>query len=125
MINRLSDAFAAFEPPILFAYIFGSTGTPLQNQKSDLDIAVYMNARASQIEFSHKAQLYSEISRAVKRNDIDIVVLNTCTNHMLLYEVMTRGRLIYDPDPEVRAVFEQKTLHAAIDFKEQRERLLA
>lgn len=125
MINNLQQVFAAFDPPILFAYIFGSTGTPSQTRQSDLDIAVYFNNKSSEIEISHKAALYSAISRTVKRNDIDIVVLNTCTNQMLLYELMIRGRLIYDADPETRMLFEQKTLHAAIDFKEHRERLLA
>jgi hypothetical protein len=36
---------------------------------------------------------------------------------------MLRGRVIHEADFEARALFEQKTLHAAIDFKEQRERI--
>ena len=51
--------------------------------------------------------------------------LNTCTNQMLLYDIMINGRLVYDDAPEARALFEQSALHAAIDFKEQRERMMA
>lgn len=125
MIKELSEIFTEFEPEILFAYIFGSTDTPSQNQMSDLDIAVYINTKSHEIGFSHKANLYTQVSRATKRNDIDIVILNICSNYMLLYEVLTKGRLVYDSDPEKRLLFEQKTLHAAIDFKEQRERIMA
>lgn len=116
---------ADFEPRILFAYVFGSAGTARQNSKSDLDIAVYLDIQASEFKLDHKTALYAEISRTAKRDDIDVLILNTCKNQMILYEVMTKGRLVYDADFEKRALFEQKTLHAAIDFKEHRERLFA
>ena len=125
MIETLRHIFAEFKPPILFAYVFGSTAAEMHNSQSDLDIAVYMNFEDASYELSSMLSLYTEISRALKRNDIDVVILNTCVNQMLLYEIMTKAKLIYDAAPEARAIFEQKTLHAAIDFKEQRERLFA
>ena len=125
MIEKLHDVFASFKPRILFAYIFGSTGTTSQNSRSDLDIAVYFDSNESDIELDHKLSLYAGLSRAAKRNDIDVVILNTCNNHMLIYEIMIRGRLIYDDAPDARALFEQDALHTAIDFKEQRERMMA
>ena len=125
MIETLKCLFAEFEPPVLFAYIFGSTGTELQHPQSDLDIAVYIDVEASAVELDHKLSLYADISRATKRNDVDVVILNTCTNHILLYEIMTRGRLIYEANFEARVVYEQRALHSAIDFKEQRERIFA
>ena len=125
MMETLASVFAEFEPRVLFAYVFGSTGTASQHQQSDLDVAVYLDVDASHIELDHKLALYADLSRATGRNDIDVVVLNVCTNLMLLYEVMTKGRLIYAVDFDARVLFEQKALHAAIDFKEQRERMLA
>ncbi len=125
MIGKLAHILTDFNPRVLFAYIFGSTHTERQNPQSDLDIAVYLDVEADGFKLDHKLSFYTEISRTLKRNDIDVVILNTCTNQMLLYEIMTKGRLIYDADAGIRAVFEQKTLHAAIDFKEQRERIFA
>jgi predicted nucleotidyltransferase len=121
--SHLNQVFQIFEPRILFAYIFGSTGTDSESSGSDLDIAVYFDMPPSAVELDHKLLLYAAVSRAMKRNDIDIVVLNTCTNQMLLYEIMTQGKLIFEVDFEVRALFEQQTLHQAIDFKQQRERI--
>ena len=125
MIEKLACIFSDFQPRVLFAYLFGSTGTALQHARSDLDLAIYLDKEASAITLDHKLTLYTEISRAIKRNDIDVVILNTCDNCMLLYELMINGRLIYDVNPNVRILFEQKTLHAAIDFKEQRDRIFA
>lgn len=125
IVDKLSNALKKFAPRVLFAYAFGSTGTPSQHQQSDLDVAVYLDMDASGIELDHKLALYADLSRATGRNDIDVVILNVCTNLMLLYEVMTKGRVIYTVDFDARVLFEQKALHAAIDFKEQRERMMA
>jgi predicted nucleotidyltransferase len=123
MIETLNRLFEKSDPPVLFAYIFGSTGTELQHPQSDLDIAVYIDVEPSAVELNHKLSLYADVSRATKRNDVDVVLLNTCTNNILLYEIMTRGRLIYEADYDARVVYEQRALHSAIDFKEQRERI--
>lgn len=122
-IEKLGQVLMRFEPRVIFAYIFGSSGTLSENLQSDLDIAVYFDVSASSLELDHKLFLYTEISRATKRNDIDVLILNTCTNLMLLYEIITKGRLIYEADFATRALFEQKNLHLAIDFKQQRERI--
>ena len=125
MIETLKIAITRFKPRILFAYIFGSAGTESQNPRSDVDIAVYFDPNDADIQLDHKLSLYADLSRALGRNDIDVVILNTCTNLMLIYDVMTNGRLIYEVDFDARVLFEQKALHTAIDFKEQRERIMA
>ncbi|MCF8109389.1 MAG: nucleotidyltransferase domain-containing protein [Desulfohalobiaceae bacterium] len=124
MYSTIRKVLAGFEPEILFAYIFGSTGTALEHPRSDLDIAVFFDQPASCIELDQKLRLYTDISRATRKNDIDVLVLNTCSNDMLLYEMMLLARVIYEVDHEARLLFEQQTLHKAIDFKEQRERLM-
>ena len=125
MIESLKNLFTGFKPRILFAYIFGSAGTESQNARSDVDIAVYFDLNDADVELDHKLSLYAELSRILGHNDVDVVVLNTCTNQMLLYDIMINGRLFYDAAPETRAIFEQSALHSAIDFKEQRERTMA
>ncbi len=125
MHEAIQSCLADFVPRILFAYLFGSTGTALESARSDLDVAVYFDLPAEAIELDHKLLLYAGLSRVARRNDIDVVVLNTCKNELLLFEILTKGQVLYDIDFEARAVFEQQALHAAIDFKEQRARILA
>lgn len=124
MVEEISRILSELTPRVLFAYVFGSAGTAMENSLSDLDVAVYFDAEAGSIELNHKLSLYAEISRVTKRNDIDVVILNTCSNQLLVYDIMINGRLIYDADPGARGVFEQQMLHAAIDFKESRDRIL-
>ena len=125
MLEQIHAALSTFRPRILFAYLFGSTGTAWEDENSDLDIAVYLDIQTGELELDHTLFLYSHLSRKTKRNDVDVVVLNTCSNLILLYDLLIYGRVIYDTDSEARMLFESETLHTAIDFKEQRERIFA
>jgi len=125
LYETLAQVMANFQPRIQFAYLFGSAGTSLQHPQSDVDIAVFFDPEAGEATFDHKLHLYAAISRVIKQNHIDIVVLNTCHNHILMLEILHKGRVVYDSWPEYRALFEQEALHAAIDFKEQRDRIMA
>lgn len=49
-----------------------------------------------------------------------IYVLNTTTNIVLLDEIIRGGVVLVDRDIDLREEFEQKILHQAMDFKEQR-----
>ncbi|MGM0424678.1 MAG: nucleotidyltransferase domain-containing protein, partial [Thermodesulfobacteriota bacterium] len=88
MQELLKEVLARHKPRVLFAYLFGSTGTRLEHQRSDLDLAVYFQAQPGEITLEHKLDLYTALSRALQRNQIDIVVLNTCRNYMLLYQIL-------------------------------------
>ena len=121
MQGTIRQVLSGFTPPVLFAYLIGSYGSRDEGPLSDVDIATYLDLDSSADGLNHKLSLYSELSRALRRNDIDVVLLNICENALLLYSILTESTLIYDTDPEARMLFEQRTLHAAIDFKQQRE----
>ncbi|MFP4393489.1 MAG: type VII toxin-antitoxin system MntA family adenylyltransferase antitoxin [Desulfohalobiaceae bacterium] len=123
--SQISKVLAEHQPRILFGYLFGSADTPLEHPRSDLDIAVYFQAQPEDLALEHKLDLYTALSRATKRNRIDIVVLNTCKNQILLFEILTQGRIVHDASPKTRAIFEQQAMHSAIDFKQQRDRIFA
>ena len=106
---------------IMFAYLFGSHARGSATEKSDIDIAVYLKDQSCQCLFDIKTHLYLEFSKALKRNDIDLVVMNTCKNIVLLHRIVTHGILIYSQDEDKVSTYEQKILHTAIDFKYQRQ----
>jgi uncharacterized protein len=64
------------------------------------------------------------LSRGLGTNDIDIVVLNSASNLILLDEIIRRGLVLVDRNPDLREDFEQKALHRAIDFQAQRRAVL-
>ena len=124
LLHSLTQAFSRPGMGVLFAYVFGSLGTDRATPQSDVDIAVYLDPDAGRDSFDTRLLLYGELSRAMKRDRIDLVVLNTARNMVLLYDILTRGTLVYDRAPELRKNWEQQTLHMAIDFVEHRRRYM-
>ena len=74
--------------------------------------------------FSKKMEIYAACSKALQRNDIDVIILNTAKNIIVLDEIVRTGVLLLDRSLEQRLHFEQKVIHQAIDFKSQRYALL-
>lgn len=102
---------------ILFAYLFGSYAVGEQTAMSDIDIAVFVENEKG-ISFNEKLLLHGDCCRVLKRNDVDILVLNTTKNLFLLEDIICDGKIIYNRDQDLLDEFELKTLHAIYDFKE-------
>lgn len=111
---------------VAFAYLFGSVAAGTEHERSDLDLAVYFVG--GDADLSRRFSLYGDLSRALARNDIDIVELNTAANLMLLEAIVRSGRVLFDACrddcPEDREDFELRVLHQAMDFREQRKRIM-
>ena len=87
---------------------------------SDIDVAIFLESEERRSQFELKMALHAELCRMLNRNDIDILVLNTVNNIVLLEEIVRHGRVIFDGNEDLREDFEQKVIHRAIDFKLQR-----
>jgi predicted nucleotidyltransferase len=124
MIPILKKIFEDQGGQILFAYLFGSHARGDATADSDIDIAIFLDPQLQMEFFDIKTALYLEISRSLKMNDIDIVVLNRCKNIILLDRITRHGQVIYESNQDARLDFEQKVLHTAIDFKYQRKRVM-
>ncbi len=116
----LLPVFEKYKDMVVFAYLFGSASQDTAHPLSDIDIAVFLSGQERESYFDAKLSLYADFCRALRRDDIDVIVLNTTTNIMLLDEIIRHGLVLYDRDSNVRESFDIKILHQAIDFKEQR-----
>ena len=116
----LLPVFEKYSDRIVFAYLFGSAALEEVTPLSDLDFAVFLSHGTRKFYSDSRFSLYADLCRTLKRNDIDLVVLNTAGNIILLEEIVRKGVVFYDKDVEVREAFEIKVIHQAIDFKEQR-----
>lgn len=108
-------------PEISFAYLFGSHATNEQTSLSDIDIAIHVK-NTSDFSFNKLLLFHGDCCRALQRNDIDILVLNTARNLMLVDEIIHQGVLFYNTDQDLVDDFEVMTQHAICDFKERRSR---
>ena len=123
-INNIRDAvlpvFEKYKNKVIFGYLFGSAAQKTGYPSRDVDIAVFLSGDGKKSAFDVKLSLYADFCRALKRNDVDVVVLNIAVNLMLLDEIVRYGVVLYDADPKAREEFELKIQHQAIDFKNQR-----
>lgn len=105
---------------VRFAYLFGSMAKGEVSPLSDTDIAVYLGNVDPGAVFDMKLSLHGDISRALNSNAVDLLVLNSVSNTMLIEEIIRYGIVIYDRDIDEREDYEIRSLHRAIDFKTQR-----
>jgi predicted nucleotidyltransferase len=107
---------------VLFAYLFGSHITGIITESSDMDIAVYLDKKHADID--DFLSLHSALSRALKTDKIDLVILNNANNLILLDSIVRHGILVIDRDKDRREEFELHVLHSTIDFREQRKAII-
>jgi predicted nucleotidyltransferase len=124
LLSDLDRFLDPYRGKIFFAYPFGSVAKGQTARGSDLDLAVYFADRHPQYHRRLKVDLYMTLNRLLKKNDIDIVVLNTASNLMLLDEIVRQGIVLLDSDPVFREEFELRTLHRAMDFRDQRKAVM-
>ncbi len=118
--KALLPVFEKYGDQVVFSYLFGSAAREELSPLSDIDIAVYLSKKYVSDSFELKLSLHADICRALKRNDVDIVILNTAVNLMLLDDIIRNGIVLHDSEIGVRDAYELKMLHQAIDFKTQR-----
>jgi len=118
----LAPIFEKMSDRIAVAYLFGSAANGEAGPGSDIDLAVLLHDPAGSAGFEVRLDLYADCSRVLKRNDIDVVVLNTARNLFLLNDVVQKGIVLYQCDSELREEFEVKIVHDFIDFRDGRKR---
>ena len=121
ILNNILRVLEKHEETVLFAYLFGSTAHGEGVRRSgDIDIAVFLSHGSRESYFEIKLSLHADLCRALQRNDVDLLVLNTATNLVLLEQIVRTGIVLCDRQEDKRIDFELGVIHRALDFKEQR-----
>ncbi len=101
---------------IILAYLFGSTFRGDIGRLSDVDIAVLLDEKLSKKDrFDLELKLISEIASLIKKNEIDLVVLNEAPL-LLAYNIIKNGIILKSNETE-RVKFETKILSMYMDEK--------
>jgi predicted nucleotidyltransferase len=120
--RQLAAVFARREE-LDFLWLFGSVAEGRARPGSDIDLAVHVS-RPAEFSFFKKLELHGDCCRVLKRSDVDLVVLNQTRNLLLAEQALRQGRLLFCRNQAVLDDFYLRTLHAAIDFREQRRRIM-
>ncbi len=100
---------------VLFAYLFGSQATGHSNEKSDVDVAVYIDENCKEKLFDIRLKLMEDITRATKK-EVDVVILNQA-KPFLNFVVIKEGEILINRDPEKELDFYLKTFNEYQDYK--------
>ena len=118
--TELTPVFGKYGVDIVAAYLFGSTAKGTASHSSDIDIAVLTSISDKGSRADLKLNLYADLCRKMKRNDIDLVMLNLSGNLVLSDDIVRNGIVLYSSKDESKNDFELNVLHRSIDFKLQR-----
>jgi uncharacterized protein YutE (UPF0331/DUF86 family)/predicted nucleotidyltransferase len=101
---------------IKLAYLFGSRARLSGGPLSDYDFAVYLGGMKCNMMFSFKLDLIARISRILKSDRVDIVILNLTKSPELKYVIVKEGILLLEREP-FKVMVEPKILNEYFDFQ--------
>lgn len=113
-LKNLKNLFKEF-PKIKLVYFFGSKAEGKGGPLSDYDFALYLNEKDITKVFELKFILMDKISRLLKTDKIDVVILNLVESPELKYNIIKDGKLIYECEP-FKVLVEPKILNEYFDF---------
>ena len=114
--KELMTDLAQEMPQIVLAYIFGSTASGTRGPMSDYDFAVYLDEPDVKKRYEIKFRLMGELSRILKTNKVDVVVINDTDNVYLKHAIISEGKIIFEKEPH-KVIVESKILNEYFDFK--------
>ena len=100
---------------IKFAYLFGSYATDSNTIDSDIDIAIFVNDGYNL--FDTHLMVHHKLEINIKK-EIDIVILNSAKNFLLLQDILKSGRLLKDSTDDSRQLYEIYKNHEILDYFE-------
>lgn len=108
----------AEESDVLFAFLFGSYAKGTQDEKSDIDIAVYLKDESLLERVPlYPSRLAIKIEKTLdKRKTVDVRILNGSTLRFRS-QVLRFGKLLHSKDEKKRIEFETYSLLHYYDFK--------
>ncbi len=113
-LKEIQEVFKKYSK-VKLAYFFGSRNRGNFNKESDYDFAVYIKESDSVRMFKLRLKLMNDISRVLKNDNVEVVVLNDIDNPTLKLEVIKEGTLIYEVEP-YKVILEPQILNEYTDF---------
>lgn len=91
--------------------LFGSSVRGGRHQKSDIDLAFYPGRPIDE------EKLYGEFVRALRREDIDLVNLAATHDHLVRFEILHTGKVLYEAKKGIKSRMEWQSYFDYVDFK--------
>lgn len=115
-IVRLIAQFAAEQPGVLAAYLFGSAAQDRLAAESDVDVGLLFETSPDALRL---LDLQSDLTTVLKRQ-CDLISLNQASP-ILAMQVLKHGELIFERSERAVREFQVRTLFAYFDLKQVRK----
>lgn len=113
-LKSLEKIFKLF-PQVKLVYFFGSKASGKDGPLSDYDFAVYLNEKDFNKRFQIRLSLLNMLSRELKTDNIDLLVLNDIQSPELKYSIISTGKVICEIEP-YKVLLEPRILNEYFDF---------
>lgn len=100
-------------PEIKLGYFFGSRADDSANSMSDYDFGLQIDRDTDRL--SIKSDIQAQLTLILKTDKVDVVIMNNSQNPLLVYNIITMGKLIYEIEP-YKIITEPKILNMYFDF---------
>ena len=115
-LEKIKELIEEEYPELGLVYLFGSKARNDDGDLSDYDFAIYCKNGLNKKELvEKKIDIFSELSKILQTDEIDISVLNLIQSPEFKYNVITEGELIYQKEP-YKIDFETEVLNRYFDF---------
>lgn len=108
-LNRIRKIAKKYHLQMLV--LFGSSVRGGTHKKSDIDLAFYPSKPVDE------EKLYDEFVQVLKREDIDLVNLATTQDHLVRFEVLHTGKVLYEAEKGIKSRMEWQSYFDYVDFK--------
>src|SRR5579885_933759 len=117
---KLNQLFT--QSPVSAAYLTGSlAGRASFGSLTDVDIALLLMEQIKSDQFlDYQLYFFSELSKRLESNTIDVVILNQASL-LLKLQVIQYGQILYCRDEKQRVAFETRAVMDYLDFKRMDE----
>lgn len=116
---ELNEAAArlATDPRVVAVWGFGSRARGETIASSDVDLAVLLD---QEVSLREELRLRSTVVEELRRDDVDLVILNGAPP-LLRYEAVAAGARLFARDEEAADRFEERAVREALDTAYLRE----
>lgn len=91
--------------------LFGSHAQGKSNSQSDLDLAFYAEKKIDEED------LYRELVKLFKTENLDLVNLFSTHNHLLRYEILSKGKVLYEAKKGLGNKMQWQSYFDFVDFQ--------
>lgn len=116
-LNNLKKVFKKHQAE--FAYLFGSQVSGQTHKESDFDFAVMFPDKIDyDSRYESRLKMTGEIGHVIGRDDVDLVVLNDTRKILLSFDIISKGKSIFEKESGSRVDFELKAMNDYYDNKD-------